>query len=331
MINKKIFFKKNFKFILNKLNENNFIYGFGNYAVISAISFDIKQKFIASGLALFQAASIVDMISFKKDIEEYKSYLLYLDNKQDKDYLKLKEKYDIYVKRLASFIKNKNFTDPLDIGLYFDAMLYSSNLSITSDFQYCSIKKDHDGYYPGILGARIISGYGVCRNMSALLTDLYKELGYDAVDIHVNTKKLELVGHAVCLVKSDDGSFIIDPTWRTVAEVDYGTKKSKEIISYYDDNTYTEKYIIKGYNDSNYCYHAIHLNFIDKYSKSRIFNKEYVKGHYKLVANSFNKTRFYDEHGNSILGFHEVNNDLMQEISYMEQSLTLPKIKKKIK
>ena len=40
MINKKEFYKKTLKFIVSKLNENNFIYGFGNYAVFSAISYE---------------------------------------------------------------------------------------------------------------------------------------------------------------------------------------------------------------------------------------------------------------------------------------------------
>ena len=331
MINKKEFYKKTLKFIVSKLNENNFIYGLGNYAAFSAISYELKYKILASSLALFQAASITDMLSIRKDIDEYKSYLLYLENMQDKDYLKLKKKYDTYVKRLASHIKDKNFTDPLDIGLYFDAMLYSSNLSIGNDFKYYRIKRDNDGYYPGILGARIVSGYGVCRNMSAFLVDLYKELGYDAVDVHVNTKKVELGGHAACLVKSDAGSFIIDPTWRTVAEIDYSSKKSKEIISYYDNNVYNQKYILKGYNDNNYCYYAIDPYFINKYSKSRIFDKDYVNERYKLVANTFNITRFYDEFGKAEASFYENNKDLMQEISEIEQSLTLPKIKKKVK
>ena len=80
MINKKEFYKKTLKFIVSKLNENNFIYGLGNYAVFSAISYELKYKILASSLALFQAASITDMLSIRKDIDEYKSYLLYLEN-----------------------------------------------------------------------------------------------------------------------------------------------------------------------------------------------------------------------------------------------------------
>ena len=119
---------------------------------------------------------------------------------QDEDYLRLKEKYDIYVDKLAKHIESKNITDPLDIGFYFCRLLYSGNLSPYNDLTYCSFDDDEDNYYQVILGARVISGYGVCRNIASVLTDVYKKMGIDVTYLVVKTKMIDKDGHAVFLL-----------------------------------------------------------------------------------------------------------------------------------
>ena len=69
--------------------------------------------------------------------------------------------------------------------------------------------------------------------------------------------------------------------------------------------------------------------------KSRHLTKKYICERYKLFSRKYFPARFYDENEESEQdyesSFAESNKDLMQEISEMEQSLTLPKIKKKTK
>ena len=335
MINKQEITDKCNDYYLTIVNEKYLDKVFESMVTFEAFATILESPILLGGAALSGIAIFINLLSLRNECAQYCSYLEYLNNMQDEDYLRLKEKYDIYVDKLAKHIERKNIIDSLDIGFYFCRLLYSGNLSLNNDFKYCKVKDDEDNYYQGILGARVISGYGVCRNMASVLTDVYKKMGIDATYLAVKTKMLDKDGHAVCLVKSNDGAFIFDPTWRTIGIIDDNMKESKEIIRFSEDRVHSGKYRFIGFNDNNYCYHSITKDMFKDKLKSRHLTKEYICERYKLFSRNYFPARFYDENEDSEQdyeqSFAESNKDLMQEISEMEQSLTLPKIKKKTK
>ena len=291
----------------------------------------LNDNTLLGGMALCGIAIINDIIRVKKESDLLLSEIWYYDNsKYGKKYHKLREKYNLYIKRLSLYFKELNLDDPLDIGLYFSSMLHSGDLSVTKNFKYKLIKNDRDYKYSGILGSRILSGYGVCRNMSALLTDLYKELGYDAYDLYVNFKSSGINSkHAVVLVKDKRGNFIIDPTWRTVAPIDDKRLKSKVIMKY-NGKKIRKQYYMCCYEDDG-CLNIIGDNFFKDGNSNREFDINDLNERNKHIHSEFMKTRFYDPDNDLKRKFKDDNLDLMQEISELEQSLTLPKTKKKVK
>lgn len=333
MINKQEINDKCKKYYLKRMNEKCIDKGVEALVTLGTFSTALESPILLGGAALSGIATITELVSLKKECMQYCSYLKHSDNIRDNYYLSLKEKYDIYIDKVARYIENKNITDPLDIGFYFCRLLYSGNLSLNNGFEYCEIKDDEDSCYQGILGARIISGYGVCRNIASILTDVYKKMGIDATYLVVKNKKIDKETHAVCLIKDNNGAFIFDPTWRTIGIIDDNMKVSKEIISFCEDKVHSGKYRIIGFNDDNYCYHSITKDMFKDIIKAKSLTKEYICERYKLFSTRYFPARFYDETAEFKQeyepSFYENNKELMQEISEMEQSLTLPKIKKK--
>ncbi len=225
MINKQEIKDKCSDYYLTRVNEKYLDKFFESMITLNTFATILGSPILLGGAALSGIAVFINLLSLRNECAQYCSYLEYLNNMQDDDYLRLKEKYDIYVDKLAKHIERQNITDPLDIGFYFCKLLYSGNLSLNNDFKYCKVDGDEDNYYQGILGARIISGYGVCRNMASVLTDVYKKIGIDSTYLVVKIKKIDKNGHAVCLVKSNDGAFIFDPTWRTIGIIDDNMKE----------------------------------------------------------------------------------------------------------
>ena len=335
MINKQEIHDKYYKYYLNRINEKCLDKGFATMLSLGTFASALDSPVLLGGMALSGFATITDLFSIRKECTQYCSYLKYLNNIKDEQYLRLKEKYDLYVDKIAEYIKSKNITDPLDVGFYFCRLLYSGNLSLNNDFEYCKIEDDEDNEYQGILGARIVSGYGVCRNMASILTDVYKKLNIDATYLGVKTKRIGQDTHAVCLVNTNSGAFIIDPTWLTIGIINDNMKESKEIIRFSEDRVHSGKYYFVGYNDDNYCYHYMKKDMLKNKMKARCLTKDYIYERYKLFSRRYFPARFYNEDEEEKQEyeprFNEKNKDLMQEISDMEQSLTLPKVKKKTK
>lgn len=152
------------------------------------------------------------------------------------EYEKTKQSYYQLIGNLAEFMKKYEFDDPLDIGLFYQQLLHNGILSVEGDFGYYDNEDDYD-IHPELDGARVCSGKAVCRHMGKNLSDLYNAMGIVAAPMLVKgleAKNLMLkfpgvsticpnlpVDHLNVAVASNRGRFIIDPTWKTVAEFGY--------------------------------------------------------------------------------------------------------------
>ena len=198
-------------------------------------------------------------------------------------------------------------------------MLHNGELSITQNYKYEHIKTDKDTKNHGTLGARVISGYGVCRNLSALLNDLYQKLGYNTYFLLVKFRRTGVLPrHAVVLIKDKSGNFIIDPTASAIAIIDDSYLLSKKIIEY-NGHEINKKLYLYGYIE-DYHINKITKDFFDDSPNNRVFDNVDVE----------NKNSYINDYDLKIR-FKEDNVELMHEISDMEQALTLPKVKQKRK
>lgn len=195
---------------------------------------------------------------------EYKKQLI----RDTDEYKECLELYNSLTTDIAYFIKSLHLKDSLDIGMFYQELLYNGFLSKENNFNYHIYDMD-EGICPEIYGARISSGTGVCRHIASLLKDIYEKLGYTASYLSVGGAKSTLlsniktrimpssINHAVVCVKDCYGKFIIDPTWEKVAVFD-NDEKFAHIIG---DTTRDTRYVI-GYTT---LINRVKLNTYDSY------------------------------------------------------------------
>lgn len=111
------------------------------------------------------------------------SILAYLENINKKDEIKNKKEinnlllnYKEFISKYAYMIKELKLTNPIDIYLLNNYLLYNGYLSYNKTFE----RTINSNYIDRskTLGAEIINGKAICRHLSSFLKDLYKELGY---------------------------------------------------------------------------------------------------------------------------------------------------------
>lgn len=158
------------------------------------------------------------------------------------DYKKIKELYNNIVANLANFLKAQNITDPVEIFAIYQFMYRNGYLSFNHNFNYDIDMKD----LSALNGADVVRGTGVCRSISSFLTDLYKEMGYDACNLLVSANRkvvnnidrqgnypkwkiskktnrfvktiskisniFPMTNHLITLVEKDGKTYIFDPT-----------------------------------------------------------------------------------------------------------------------
>lgn len=145
------------------------------------------------------------------------------------EYQECKRNYNIFVAKIGDFIHSLGITDSLDVGMIYMEMLYNGFLSAPGSFKYHKFNMDYDMCTP-LMGARVTSGGAVCRHIASNLRDVYRYLGFPSIYLAVtgthNTLKDSIIdkilphvpNHAVVLVGENYGKYIIDPTWKTIAE-----------------------------------------------------------------------------------------------------------------
>ena len=185
------------------------------------------------------------------------------------EYIRIKEDYNCVLDNIRILMETLGVSDdPVKIFVVFIHLYRSGLLSHNHEFTYDMSMKD----LPDMQGADVIRGTGVCRSISALLTDIYKELGYDSVVLNVNankeiinnitknakvglkksekgkkfakkiakaTTKIKMPNHAITYVENGTEGFILDPTNDTILISDSNDKifrllndKNGEMINY---------------------------------------------------------------------------------------------------
>lgn len=249
------------------------------------------------------------------DVDEY--------IKSTDDYKKLNNLYDEYVAEIAKLIDQFENLDIYDIGVLYTILLKNGFLSKNKSFEFKKIH-DNDQRLLDIRGARITSGFGVCRHMAHNLTDVYNKLNYKSEYLICKTgldesilkkyptlfSNFKNISHAIVGVENDNEYLIIDPTWETIGILSRKNNNIIELRKFWDDsnnylytdlNRYNEEYAVKIANMP--CY-------LD--SISSIQTKEKIE-RMKLIFEGY-KGNF--EKWNSLY------NELFEEISELEKILS---------
>ncbi len=123
---------------------------------------------------------------FKKNCEQfYYSTYKSLENVLKKDINQIKELYGNFLSNYTKLNKIFDLNNPIEIYTMFNYLLYKGYLSENKKFEF-SGKQTSD--IRGLLGIEIITGRGVCRHISGMLTDILNEYGIESSQLAVYQK-----------------------------------------------------------------------------------------------------------------------------------------------
>ena len=189
----------------------------------------------------------------------------------------LKESYMEFIHKICYFFKKLDISNPIVIFGVYSYLLKNGYLSFQHKFVY---RKNIEDCYP-LFGTNVIEGEGVCRHISAMLTDIYNEMGFVSYNLssifdrsipRLLTQELNVINdmvpsasftsrflsylivyppynHLVTLVNSENGSLIIDATNDGI----FFVNQKKQIVSVLNSNMSIECGFEQLFNkDTNY-------------------------------------------------------------------------------
>ncbi len=254
-------------------------------------------------------------VDFQFNVEEY--------IKSTDEYSQISSLYNEYVAEIANLIKSFSDLDILEIGVLCTLLLKNGYLSKNGNFEYHKFKSD-DRNIKEICGARITSGFGVCRHEVLLLTDIYNKLNYKSdyiicqtgledslfKDYPVLFSFLKKEYHAILGVQDDKEYLIFDPTCETIGAI---SKKDNNLIEARKN-----------------CDRKNDLLF---YTNSKFANYEYVQGlnefpsylnnnHREIKKRCVDMKKRFVTLKSYFSAWQTRNSDLMEEIAALDKLLT---------
>ena len=267
-------------------------------------------------------ALVITASILKDGLRLMKEYIIYywnnynLDNLYHKndDYKKLKKLYEEYVKSIVNHFKKIGLKDIISIATYFSYIVKQSGLSYTHEFKLKNIN-DADILKCNLIGSNVVLGEGCCRHLSVLLSDIYKEMGfeaetllvksYDTKFMHFYERMLKYINHAVVLVKDSKGNIIIDPTNCSIGKIN-NQKNSTCKMTDFKGIKLKEKFDFVCSFDGKFAANISEDNLIMN-NVSRNLSQEELLNVNELVDEI--------KHNVSINDFKEDNRELIKELS----------------
>lgn len=136
-------------------------------------------------------------------------------------YRELTNEYNEFIKDLANFVRERNFTSSKEICCYLEEIISLSHLSVCNHNEYHKDRFSQEYSLPEIYGAKVLSGYHICRHYSSIIVDVLTELNYEACNVAVRPVsdnpetilKLNLqTNHSVVGVYENGTKYYFDPT-----------------------------------------------------------------------------------------------------------------------
>lgn len=102
-----------------------------------------------------------------------------------KDIIQIRDLYQEFIKNYNKLNKIFDLSDPIQIHIMFNYLLYKGYLSKDKEFQFSGKqKRDIDC----LRGTNVITGQAVCRHISAMLTDILNDYGIESSQLGVYSR-----------------------------------------------------------------------------------------------------------------------------------------------
>lgn len=171
------------------------------------------------------------------DIYIWDSILMGYSERLSQEHKEMKEIYSEIIKNTTKLYKDVDMNNPVSIFATYIYMYRSGLFSYNKEFRYNFDMKD----FANLNGIDVIRGKGVCRSISSMLTDIYKEMDFNSNNLCVHMTNgggiklnpIELVAdeinydnlilkiisngklfanHQINMVQHDNYNYILDPT-----------------------------------------------------------------------------------------------------------------------
>lgn len=249
--------------------------------------------------------------------------LLFRKKELTRDFCEVKMEYQEIIKNYNKMNKTFDFNDPIEIYTMYNHVLYNGYLSLNKKFEYCN--KDND--MNSKLGINIITGQGVCRHISSLLTDILIDYGIEASSLvvyinkeneislkdkkfleilrilpnYIQEKQAEMYGnHAISCAFKDDKSYYLDSTNKFTGRIN----DNKIIVC--DDYKFTPKLNMTKFINEKMQYLKLKQRLIDS-------NPSISKEEEKILTNK--TINICDDNRDIFEKFYNENKEIYQEIN----------------
>lgn len=169
-----------FQKLFGSINYNTYT-NLENIFCVSAIGLGVVEELIPQYGLLNNSIEVLSYISF--------ATYLGLSWSQGKNYTKdineIRKLYQEFVKNYNKLNKIFDLNDPIQIHTMFIYLLYKGYLSKNKQFEFSDKESRNIG---DLRGADVITGKGVCRHITSMLTDILKDYGIEAGNLGVYSK-----------------------------------------------------------------------------------------------------------------------------------------------
>lgn len=201
------------------------------YEFLTSLSLFMGSKTILNNMIPSELPRVVWMIYL------WDAILTGYSERLSQEHKEMKEMYSEIIKNTAKLYKDIDMNDPVSIFATYIYMYRLGLFSHDKEFRYSFDMKD----FANLNGIDIIRGKGVCRSISSMLTDIYKEMNFDSNDLGVrmtdgdgtNLNPIELAfdennsennlfprifsskllnNHQINMVQHNNYNYILDPT-----------------------------------------------------------------------------------------------------------------------
>lgn len=296
----------------------------------ASIAKELSQMLISKGISLEEINEIIQSIYILDYCTNFRT------QRFTEEYKQIESNYKFIIKNTCQLYQRLGISDsPIKIFATYVYMYRSGYFSYNNNFEYSIDMKD----FAGLTGVDVIRGTGVCRSISSMLTDIYRELGYKSYNLSVRassesianlqklssislkksdkgkkfakivgkvTDKLPIANHLITMVRTNDKNYVFDPTNDGFL---YKDRRNK-IITFTDQSAIMNNYFFESfminllgmYND------GVHIsNQIKQLNMPTVGNKTYRKEYLEALQLCIDNEKIFIE-------FYNTNKELIDNI-----------------
>lgn len=288
---------------------------------ISIFSNHLPLDIVAITIAAFNVKNIYEASESINPKEDLINII-----RETNEYKKCMRLYDEYITHIASFIKQFDLKESLNTTILLDLLLKSGYITYNDNPVFKSYSNEIT-IVPELTGARVVSGYSVCRHQSCFTKDVLNELGFQTAVLNVMKSKesniIKIItspslslNHAVVVIGDEDGKYIYDPTISIFAQT---AKK------YYSNKIYSQLLAEAVVNEPFFYYIGDKLETFNRnnnYNYDELLKKDYKELEADDIEQRREVLRFILRNYQELLiNFKEKNKKIMKEITELEQQI----------